>query len=191
MKKIVIIIAVTTIPLITIIGGLYFFGTMKQQNIIQEAISSIENPYYQNLAKECGDKNESEYKCCLASVYDMIEIEARISTDDKCDNMTINQLKCLGSYKWCVPISNVTSPSTNIDTNIGQYEGKYQLLEEECLNKSFDEGQEECLEAIIMMRENNYEPVPCTEAEYPNGFQIDGLNCIGCENINWCILNEK
>ncbi len=115
MKKIVIIIAVTTIPLITIIGGLYFFGTMKQQNIIQEAISSIENPYYQNLAKECEDKNESEYKCCLASVYDMVEIEAQIFTDEECKNMAIDQLRCLGSYKWCVPISNVTSPSVDIN----------------------------------------------------------------------------
>ncbi|XLQ20121.1 MAG: hypothetical protein ACKUBY_06095 [Candidatus Moraniibacteriota bacterium] len=107
MQKIVIIIAVTTIPLITIIGGLYFFGTMKKQNYVQEAIDSVEDVYYQELARGCSNKDKSEYRCCLASVYDMSDLQAKLSSDNVCKDMAIDQLRCPGSYSWCVPMANV------------------------------------------------------------------------------------
>jgi len=109
-KKIVFIVAVATIPMVTIIGGLYFFGKIKQEHIIQEAIESIDNPYYQNLVLECGGKDESEKSCCIMSVYDMNEINAVVATDDICKDKFVNKLNCSGSHEWCVPIVNVTSP---------------------------------------------------------------------------------
>ena len=180
MKKIVLIIAITTIPLITLVGGLYLFSIIKQGDIIDQMIDSIEDPYYQELARQCGEKNEMELQCCLDSVSNMIDLGAKLYTEDECACEQFGSLYCLGAYKWCVPMTSATSAS------IGKYESKYQLLEGKCINKSRDDGREDCLEAVTMMRKNNYEPAPCAEEDYPDGFIVNGFDCIGCEDVNWC-----
>ena len=115
MKKIVLIVAIATIPIITIIGGLYLFGNIEKNNIIKEAIDEIESPYYNNLASQCG--NKGEYKCCLASVYSMIDLQARLYDEDICKNLRMDTLKCVGSYRWCVPLTDVTDSDTNKSCN--------------------------------------------------------------------------
>lgn len=117
MQKIVIIIAVTTIPLITIIGGLYFFGSMQKDRAIDDAIAGIEDPYYRDLAQQCDAKDDAEYKCCLSSVYEMIGLDALLATEKECENLAIDELRCLGSYKWCVPLADVTMSTEDIMDN--------------------------------------------------------------------------
>jgi hypothetical protein len=114
MKKIFQIILIALIPLVLVIGGLYLVGNIKKDNIVKDAINSIEDPYYQELAGQCGQVDSSMFKCCLASVYDMEEVEARLITDPACANLVSEQLRCPGSYEWCVPKANVTSPQDEI-----------------------------------------------------------------------------
>lgn len=107
-----IIVVVALIPAILIVGGLYVFGKMKMHGAIQEAVDNMNDLYYKNLASVCLREGASEYKCCLASVYDMYEIGAKLATDDSCAGMVKDRLRCHGSFEWCVPYSNVTSPDS-------------------------------------------------------------------------------
>ncbi|MEN8252408.1 MAG: hypothetical protein ABFQ53_02415 [Patescibacteria group bacterium] len=106
MKKIVMIVAIATIPLVTIVGGLYVHSELKMNKIIVEAVEGIEEPYYKGIASACFNKDKSEYTCCLASVYSMIDLEAKLADNSVCAGMETDVLKCLGSYKWCVPTSS-------------------------------------------------------------------------------------
>lgn len=105
-KKIGKISAVIIIMIVVLFGLRYIYGQIRMNNFIKESVEDIEDSYYKGLASTCFKKDESQYRCCISSVYSMMDVDAKLIKDiDKCLGR-INQLKCSGSFKWCEEVVN-------------------------------------------------------------------------------------
>lgn len=113
MKKILFAVIVICVPIFTILGGFHYFGFVRKQAAIENVMSKTDNAYYKGIASVCYKKNAWQYPCCVASVQTMIEQDAFVANDGKCNDTVAQSLQCDGSYQWCVP--GVKKESNNAD----------------------------------------------------------------------------
>lgn len=103
MTKLRKILVGASIAIILTGGVLYVAGDLQMNRTILGAVNELESPYYKGIASTCFKKNKSEYRCCLSSVQAMSDLGTIVAPEVGCGELTMNQLKCPGSFKWCIP----------------------------------------------------------------------------------------
>ncbi|MCK5466522.1 hypothetical protein KAI56_03445 [Candidatus Parcubacteria bacterium] len=102
---------------VIIIGGGYIvweYSKCATNNQITKPINQETENYYDILEKKCAGDN-----CCISSLKTMRENNYKEADESgKCpEGFFMNMMKCITSYRWCVPIKEIEWESCNQDND--------------------------------------------------------------------------